>query len=255
MKLSYLPEVVSPTDSTIFPIVTNGVSKKVQLTTLNMFSVAGGTIGSVSAGQNVKLDPNPATTSATIAFSFPGAIFPLPNNTFETGIPTGWLLCNGQAVSRRTYSTLFNVIGISYGSGDNRTTFNLPDLRGRTIAGRETMGGVSTSGRLTNSRPGNVDGTLLGAIGGSETHTLSSQEAGLNSHNHSHTLSVSWGGDNERGNRCDGGNGSTTGRFESSTTYTIIWNYSFTSNATSIPSATSHPNLPPLVFLNWAIKY
>ena len=40
--------------------------------------------------------------------------------------PTGWLMCNGQAVSRTTYATLFNKIGTAYGAGDGSTTFNLP---------------------------------------------------------------------------------------------------------------------------------
>ena len=49
--------------------------------------------------------------------------------------PTGWLLCQGQAVSRTTYAQLFSVIGTTYGSGDGSTTFNLPDMRGRVAVG------------------------------------------------------------------------------------------------------------------------
>lgn len=45
--------------------------------------------------------------------------------------PEGWLLCNGQAVSRMNYSELFDVIGTFFGSGDDSTTFNLPDKQGR----------------------------------------------------------------------------------------------------------------------------
>lgn len=45
--------------------------------------------------------------------------------------PEGWLLCNGQAVSRTNYSELFDVIGTFFGSGDDSTTFNLPDKQGR----------------------------------------------------------------------------------------------------------------------------
>lgn len=49
--------------------------------------------------------------------------------TGNTGqIPTGYLVCNGQAVSRTTYANLFAVIGTKYGVGDGSTTFNLPDL-------------------------------------------------------------------------------------------------------------------------------
>src|SRR5690242_494962 len=52
--------------------------------------------------------------------------------------PTGWLLCDGTAVSRATYATLFGVIGTTYGTGDGSTTFNLPDFRGRVPAGKGT---------------------------------------------------------------------------------------------------------------------
>ena len=45
--------------------------------------------------------------------------------------PTGWLSCDGSAVSRTTYADLFAVISTSYGSGDGSTTFNLPNLKGR----------------------------------------------------------------------------------------------------------------------------
>ncbi len=52
-----------------------------------------------------------------------------------TVAPTGWLLCQGQAVSRSTYSALFGVTSTSYGVGDGSTTFNLPDMRGRVPVG------------------------------------------------------------------------------------------------------------------------
>jgi microcystin-dependent protein len=45
-----------------------------------------------------------------------------------TAIPTGWLKCDGSAVSRATYSTLFGVVGVLFGVGDGATTFNLPLL-------------------------------------------------------------------------------------------------------------------------------
>ena len=49
--------------------------------------------------------------------------------------PTGWLLCQGQAVSRTTYADLFGILGTTYGVGDGTTTFNLPDLRSRLPIG------------------------------------------------------------------------------------------------------------------------
>ena len=60
--------------------------------------------------------------------------------------PDGWLLCDGSAVSRETYASLYSVIGDSYGSGDGSTTFNLPDLTGRVIIGSSSSHPSASSG-------------------------------------------------------------------------------------------------------------
>lgn len=90
----------------------------------------------------------------------------------SSSAPTGWLVCDGSAVSRSTYSGLFNIIGTSYGSGDGSTTFNLPDLVGRVPVGLDS-GGSRVSSNNT-----------IGDSSGDETHTLSKSElpaTGLNS--------------------------------------------------------------------------
>ena len=53
----------------------------------------------------------------------------------STSIPSGFLECDGSAVSRSTYSALFAVIGTTYGSGDGSTTFDLPDLEDKCVKG------------------------------------------------------------------------------------------------------------------------
>lgn len=63
-----------------------------------------------------------------------GSIIPFAGSN----IPTGYLLCNGAAVSRTTYANLFGVISTLYGAGDGSTTFNLPDLRDRFLEGAGT---------------------------------------------------------------------------------------------------------------------
>jgi microcystin-dependent protein len=63
-----------------------------------------------------------------------------------TTAPTGFLACDGSAVSRTTYANLFAAIGTLYGAGDGSTTFNLPDLRGEFIRGWDNGRGVD-SGR------------------------------------------------------------------------------------------------------------
>lgn len=76
----------------------------------------------------------------------------------------------GQAISRTTYSALFAITSTTFGVGDGSTTFNLPDLRGRVVAGKDDMGG-SSANRLTNADDG-LNGDTLGATGGVETQTL-----------------------------------------------------------------------------------
>ena len=53
--------------------------------------------------------------------------------------PTGFLICDGSAVSRTTYADLFAIVSTTYGLGDGSNTFNLPDLRERVIAGKDIM--------------------------------------------------------------------------------------------------------------------
>jgi microcystin-dependent protein len=63
-----------------------------------------------------------------------GAILGYGNTT----APSGWLACDGTAVSRTTYAALFAAISTGYGVGDGSTTFNVPDFRGRVISGLGT---------------------------------------------------------------------------------------------------------------------
>lgn len=93
--------------------------------------------------------------------------------------PSGWLPCDGSAVSRTTYAALFAVISTIYGVGDGSTTFNLPDLRGRAAIGSGQGAG------LTNR--------ALGAKGGEEAHALTAAENGQHSHTdpgHAHRETV-----------------------------------------------------------------
>ena len=76
--------------------------------------------------------------------------------------PTGWLICNGSAVSRTTYSALFAVIGTTYGSGDGSATFNLPDFRNNFPVGAGNTYSL-------NSKGGYKDSIVV-----SHTHRLSS---------------------------------------------------------------------------------
>ena len=76
----------------------------------------------------------PYAEAVTNAVSCPiGSIMPFAGDASK--VPAGWLLCDGKAVSRSEYSTLYDLIGTSYGFGNNSTTFNLPDMRGMFLRG------------------------------------------------------------------------------------------------------------------------
>lgn len=107
-----------------------------------------------------------------------GAMMPFAGATS----PTGWLLCYGQTLVRASYPDLFAVVGTTYNTGGEASTdFRLPDLRGRTVAGLDNMGGTD-AGRLDIA---NSSGTVVG----SQYVTLTSAQSGLRAHSHANTAS------------------------------------------------------------------
>ena len=63
-----------------------------------------------------------------------------------SSLPSGWLLCDGSAISRETYSALFDAVGTTYGTGDGSTSFNVPNLVDKFIEGAATAGTVKAAG-------------------------------------------------------------------------------------------------------------
>jgi microcystin-dependent protein len=112
------------------------------------------------------------TFSGQSAFLPPASVI----SSASSVVPSGFLLCNGQEVSRTTYSALFAAIGTAFGAGNGSTTFNVPDLRGRVIAGLDNMGGTPAS-RLTT-----FSATTVGAAGGADKHTLTTGELAVHNH-------------------------------------------------------------------------
>lgn len=103
--------------------------------------------------------------------------------------PTGYLFCNGQAVSRTTFAALFAAIGGFYGAGDGSTTFNVPDLREVGMFGVATMGGTGVRGLINTGITPSVNGipyNVLGTIMGETAHQLNINE--IPSHNHPGTF-------------------------------------------------------------------
>ena len=157
-----------------------------------------------------------------------GILVPFAGNT----APDDWLLCDGSAVSRTTYSSLFAVIATTYGAGDGSTTFTLPDLRGRMALGLDNMGGTSAD-RVTN-----IQADEMGGVDGEETHILTEDEMAI----HSHTI-----------RRLTSGSGNDQGFTYSNPTST--YNSHDNPSIEEAGGDQPHNNMPPYMALNYIIKY
>lgn len=126
--------------------------------------------------------PQGSFVTLSPSFDTPGKI-----EAFATveSIPPGWIECDGRAVSRVSYAALLSAIGYAFGGGDNATTFNVPDINGRAIFGRD--GGKN---RLTGA--GGLGGGI-GNTGGSETVALNDTQ--MPSHSHFGTTGAAGGHD------------------------------------------------------------
>lgn len=156
--------------------------------------------------------------------------------------PTGYLLCDGAAISRSTYSALFALVGTTYGAGDGSSTFNIPDLRGRVIAGQDDMGG-SSANRLTGLT-GGVDGDVLGGSGGAETHTLATSELPA----HDHDIDTAFKNNSTNG---------VAGNYPTGTNVSSPSGAQLSANTNSIKNTGgggAHNNVQPTIILNYIIK-
>lgn len=158
-----------------------------------------------------------------------GSIVPFASDT----IPNGWLLCDGSAVSRTTYSELFAIIGTAHGIGDGSTTFNVPNIKGKVVVGKQQT--MTPSGNFTN----------LGETGGEEDHTLTVDE--MPSHGHDVAIAVN--------NTVPGGARyyfNSAGTTSAPISDTAAWSNSLTAKATG--GGQAHNNLQPYIVENYIIK-
>jgi len=96
----------------------------------------------------------------------------------DSSVPTGFLECNGAAVSRSTYSDLFAIIGTTYGAGNGSTTFDLPDLQDNVAVGKSPSKALASAGGAnTVTSTGNVGGSTANA-------SLSTSQLASHSHNY-----------------------------------------------------------------------
>jgi microcystin-dependent protein len=143
--------------------------------------------------------------------------------------PAGWLICAGQILPIDQYSTLFNLIGTTYG-GDGQQTFGLPDLRGRTPIHQGSSGGSTY---------------VMGQTGGTETVTLNVSQYPL--HNHLLMASSNNGTLNTPTNNTVGGLNAYAG----------ITPVDAMNSKMLLPSPGNnlpHDNMQPFQVLNWVIS-
>lgn len=119
-----------------------------------------------------------------------GTIKPWP----KAAAPSGYLLCDGSAVSRTTYADLFSIISTTYGAGDSSTTFNVPDLQGKFPQGKSgttslagTGGANTVSVSVTNNQAASSTTTQSVTITGNIDNT-SLTTAQLASHDHANFI-------------------------------------------------------------------
>ena len=83
--------------------------------------------------------------------------------------PAGFLLCNGDPVSRSTYAALFAVISTTYGTGDGATTFNLPDLQGKQLIFDDISGNTYTLAGNTGAASATINTNITNNLGASSS--------------------------------------------------------------------------------------
>lgn len=136
----------------------------------SVYSITGDLWYNNSSGTPVQITQGSSIASASSPLVPTGVIWPYGGSS----APTGFLLCDGTAISRVTYSALFAILGTTYGVGDGSTTFGLPNSKGRVPVG---------AGNYTDPVSGSVT-RVMGASSGAEKHQLVTNELA----GHQHTL-------------------------------------------------------------------
>lgn len=171
-----LTGTLSANVSLLFPAVggiwtvVNGTSGNFSVTVKTVAVGSVGTIVPQGSSAGLYSDATNVRQVQTVTETPAGSIIDFGGSS----VPSGWLLCDGSAISRTTYAVLFAAISTTWGAGNGTTTFNLPDLRGRSRAGRDNMGG-SAAGRITTAASG-IDGLTIGAAGGAQGVILTMTE-------------------------------------------------------------------------------
>ena len=173
---------------------------------------------------------NPTTSPASTTITQPtGSVIMWTNVT----PPSGWLLCNGQAVSRTSYSGLFAILGISFGSGDGSTTFNVPNFQNLMPIGAGAVYGLAASG-------GSITTTLITPNLPSHNHSaVSTSTSTSNSISNSTATSNSVSTSTPTGSAISSSVATPTGSAVSTSTSTTTGTAVSTSTSNTTGSATA----------------
>ena len=163
----------------------------------------------------------------------------------DASLPTGFLECDGAAVSRSTYSVLFGVVGTTYGAGDGSSTFNLPNLADKLVLGRSPGKALaSTGGANTVAGPGTVTGNIA-------NHTLTTPEIAAHVHPSPGNAAVTYGRNGLGGNVSSTITGAPNNPLSSGSTG---GGGGHTHNSSLAFSATADSMLQPYLTIKYIIK-
>ena len=183
----------------------------------------------------------------------------------SVAIPTDWKLCNGDAISRTTFATLYSLIGTTFGVGDGTTTFNLPNYKNRMPYGADTVAVGATGGSANAVVVSHNHTGTTGVDSPDHTHNFSATTSGQ-SVQHTHNM-TKYTGVNASGGTAyvgdDSGSG-PAGTIDTSVnsvdhTHTLSGTTSGRSNGHFHSIATdgvsgTNANLPPYLGINFIIK-
>ena len=174
-----------------------------------------------------------------------------------SSLPTGYLLCDGSAVSRSTYAPLFAVVGTTHGAGDGSSTFNLPDLRDKFVLGASNSTGDTTyPGVSPGATGGSADATLVSHSHTINNHTHSvSGTTGNDSHSHTIQSSTSIGGGSRVTSQNDTGNTASTSSDTHSHSFSATTGNPSDRGTNSQGSSATNANLPPYYALAYIIQH
>lgn len=234
---------------------------------------------SLSDLKDVKISGDPADNSmlqydGADWIAAPGLYFPVGSVSVFAGStpPPGFLLCNGQVVSRSLYPKLLSIIGTTYNTGsESSTEFRLPNIRGRVVAGIDKN---------------NINFNELGKTGGSSTHTLTTDQMTRHTHiqdehthnqdshthtqdAHNHGVSIGW---NPSGWEAANFGLAFFTTYRNVMAVTGGWDIGSTGSTPGIANATatnnpntatnqntgggqSHNNLQPYIVMNYVIRF